>query len=80
MVYSQEAVIVQETEFISEHVFTNHRQMLRGGGLMKIKINLGDNRECETSIICEECNKAFYDNVWRGEEHICKECKEKGKG
>lgn len=45
---------------------------------MKIKMNLGDNRECDT-FICEKCNKAFYDNVWRGKEYICKECKEESK-
>ena len=44
--------------------------------MTKVKINLGGNRECYT-FICEGCNKAFYDNVWRGEEHICKECKKR---
>lgn len=45
---------------------------------MKIKMNLGDNRKCDT-FICKECNKAFYDNVWRGQQDVCEKCKEKVK-
>lgn len=44
----------------------------------KVKINLGDNRECETSI-CKKCKKTMYDEIWYSENGcICKECLDKG--